>query len=226
MEQEERIPGTPVESEPTPRLSMFEEEEDLRQLEFPPPPPPWNGPYPASMRRSERHARSPRRWPIAVAAGLIGVIATLLVTEPVLQRAIADRESRIAQLTSEFDQAQAEQQEVSARSAELDDRQTALDQRERELDDRQAALDQREREQPVSRQAMPTAQREHRQQDSRQAVSTAQRERRQQDSRRVAPDRPVPMPGVDLPEGAQARDMFSHLPQGVPDFFGKFIPGY
>jgi hypothetical protein len=158
MEQDERTPRSPGQ-ELTRRISLFEEayeeQERTRRLELPSTPP-WDTPESDAQsrvkrRRAGKHGQRPQqRWPMIVAAGLlgavIGAVATLLVTGAMLQREVASRETRIAALSSELDQARAEQLAVSARGAELDQRAAVLDQRERELDERAAVLDRHERE--------------------------------------------------------------------------------
>jgi hypothetical protein len=152
MEQDERTPRSPsAYEEPTRRISLYEEEERTQRLELPPPP--WDaseGDGEPRAKRGRHVERSPRHWSTTLTAGLVGfalgVVATLLVTGVMLQRAIADRDARITQLTSELDLTRAEQENVSTRRAALDRREFALDQREQELNDRERALDQREQE--------------------------------------------------------------------------------
>ncbi|MGH8903774.1 MAG: hypothetical protein ACRDYA_19390 [Egibacteraceae bacterium] len=191
--------------EQTRRISFFEEGEGTRRLELPRTPL-WDVPAVDREPRGKhgKHTkRFLRRWPMAVVVGLIGlalgVVGTLLVTGTALQRTVADRDVRIAQLTSQIGQERAEQRRVSARRAELDQRgrdldqrEIALGQREGELDQRAAALDQRDQE---------------------------------LDRREAVPARRAPPPSIDRPDDKPARGMPSDLGQRIQDILADAMSG-
>ncbi|MGH8906246.1 MAG: hypothetical protein ACRD0K_06980 [Egibacteraceae bacterium] len=215
MGQDERNPHTPTEHEPTPRLSPFQEEEPREPLRLPSPPPP-AAVLPGSARRSQRHEHSRQRRPATAVAGLIGlalgVAATLFVTGTAAQREVTDRDARITQLTSQFDQSQAERQAASAR---LDGREAALDQRSAELHSREAALAGREtilvgRERELGERERLLVGRE----------AAPDQRGRELARRGAAPRRRVAAPGIDLPDGALGR-----LGQGLQGLIDRAVPG-
>jgi hypothetical protein len=179
MEQDDRMLRSPVDyaQELTRRIllfiPLFKQKQRMRQLDGPPTP---TGTALAPKRAMDgkHRKRFSRRWPLAVVAGLTGLVlgaaATFLTTGARLQRLIADRDARIVQLTGQVVQARTEQRGVPAlravldqrgrdlnqRVAALDQRGRDLDQREVELSRRMAALDQRERNLARRHEAVPS----------------------------------------------------------------------